>query len=161
LIPCQLFTDTVPPASFDMRNKTSVMQHYLFYLAFENQKRRRLHYQRCGAHSKPASCPLAWVRPTCTTTCRRIPYAAQDFDSAALAFAKSGDKTLYDGIQQWRKEPLLVHAKYDCTVRAGPAGGPTRKCTDWVESQESESATERRETEMYLDRNGGLLTRPV
>jgi hypothetical protein len=161
-----------PPADFDMKNKTSVMHHYLFYLAFENQNVDDYITEKLWGPFEAGVVPVYLGAPNVHD---HVPphsiIAVQDFASipelAKYLQKVANDKALYEEYQQWRKEPLpeKFHAKYDFTK----VHSTCRTCRwayaklyglGWNHANQSLTTLAVGDRNACLDENG-LVTRPV
>jgi hypothetical protein len=110
------------PAGWDRSNKTGIMRHYLFYLAFENQNVDDYITEKLWGPFEAGAVPVYFGAPNVKD---HVPphsiISVSDFASTkdlAMYLQKvANDKELYQEYQKWRTEPLpaTFHAKYDFT----------------------------------------------
>jgi hypothetical protein len=112
-----------PPNGINTKNKTFVMQHYLFYLAFENQNVDDYITEKLWGPFQSGTVPVYFGAPNIHE--HAPPHSiisVSDFpsvDALALHLQKvANDKELYNAYHKWRYEPLppAFHAKYDFTA---------------------------------------------
>jgi hypothetical protein len=111
-----------PPKGVDLKNKTQVMQSYLFHLAFENQRYGDYCTEKLWGTLASGTLPVYFGAKNVK---QHVPpnsiIVFDDFDSTeelALYLAKvAQNKTLYESHHAWRKRPLpeSFHRKYDFT----------------------------------------------
>lgn len=110
------------PVGLNRSNKTAIMQHYLFYLAFENQNVDDYITEKLWGPFQAGVVPVYLGAPNVHD--HAPPHsiiAVQDFNSieelAAHLQKVANNKELYEEYQQWRTEPLPAkfHAKHDFT----------------------------------------------
>jgi hypothetical protein len=159
------------PAGLNLKNKTSIMQHYLFYLAFENQNVDDYITEKLWGPFEAGVVPVYLGAPNVHD---HVPphsiIAVQDFDSipelAAYLQTVANNKTMYEEYQQWRKDPLpeKFHAKYDFTH----IHSTCRTCRwayaklyglGWNHANQSLTTLAAGDRNACLDANG-LVTRP-
>ena len=111
-----------PPDGVNIHDKNSVMQHYLFYLAFENQNEPDYITEKLWGPLVAGTVPVYFGAPNVK---EHVPthsiVVVDDFDSvgelAVYLQRLANSRELYEEYHAWRYQPLPphFHAKYDLT----------------------------------------------
>jgi len=112
-----------PPPGLSLKNKTAVMQHYLFYLAFENQNVDDYITEKLWGPFQSGTVPVYFgARNVHEHAPPHSIIAVTDFDSiddlVAHLHKVAANKTLYEAYHKWRTQPLpdSFHRQYDFTA---------------------------------------------
>jgi hypothetical protein len=109
-----------PPNGANLRNKTEVQQHYLFHLAFENQKEPDYITEKLWSTLESGTLPVYFGASNIDEHAPPNSIIVVDdfatMDELARYLAKVADnRTLYESYHSWRKHPLpeWFHHKYE------------------------------------------------
>lgn len=111
-----------PPGVQDMRNKTAVLEQYLFHLAFENQNENDYVTEKLWGVLSSGTVPIYFGAPNIKehappNSIIVVDDYASPKDLAVYLQKVAANKTLYETYHAWRKQPLSksFHQKYDFT----------------------------------------------
>lgn len=111
-----------PPPGVNLKDKIQVMQHYLFYLAFENQNEPDYITEKLWGPLVAGTVPVYFGAPNVKEHVpNRSIIVVDDFESidhlAAYLEKLASNKELYEEYHAWRFKtlPPHFHAKYDFT----------------------------------------------
>jgi len=110
------------PPGINLGDKKQVMQHYLFYLAFENQNTEDYITEKLWGPLEAGTVPIYYGAPNVKEHApNRSLILIEDFSTidelAEYVIKVANDKHLYESYQAWRTQPLPphFHQKYDFT----------------------------------------------
>mmetsp|Transcript_26613 Transcript_26613/g.30725 ORF Transcript_26613/g.30725 Transcript_26613/m.30725 type:complete len:492 (+) Transcript_26613:388-1863(+) len=100
-----------PPPGVDVKNKSAVLEKYMFYLAFENSRSDDYITEKFGEALASRVIPVYYGAPNIKT---RFPVkgyiSVDDFDNVTqlseYLIKVSNDEELYNSFHEWRKQPL-------------------------------------------------------